>query len=67
MKALVERLQADNRAEVRSHVTRDTSWGQVEVLARAPGYDMRLITVNPARRCRSTARNWAEPSDRGVW
>jgi mannose-1-phosphate guanylyltransferase / mannose-6-phosphate isomerase len=47
VKALVERLQASDRAEVKSHVTRDTSWGQVEVLARSQGYDMRLITVNP--------------------
>lgn len=47
VKGLVERLQATDRAEVKSHVTRDTSWGQVEVLARAQGYDMRLITVNP--------------------
>ena len=47
VKALVERLQAANRTEVKSHVTRDTTWGQVEVLARSQGYDMRLITVNP--------------------
>lgn len=45
VKGLVERLQAANRAEVKSHVTRDTTWGQVEVLARSDGYDMRLITV----------------------
>ncbi len=47
VKGLVERLQAANRTEVKSHVTRDTTWGQVEVLARSQGYDMRLITVNP--------------------
>ena len=47
VKALVERLQAESRDEASSHVVRDTSWGQVEVLTRAPGYDMRIITINP--------------------
>jgi mannose-1-phosphate guanylyltransferase / mannose-6-phosphate isomerase len=47
VKKLVETLQAANRAEAKSHVARDTSWGQVEVLSRTQGYDMRLITVNP--------------------
>lgn len=47
VKTLVDRLIAENRAQVRSHTVRDTSWGQVETLSRANGCDVRMITVQP--------------------
>jgi mannose-1-phosphate guanylyltransferase / mannose-6-phosphate isomerase len=46
VKKLVEKLMSEARPQVRSHVTRDTSWGQVEMLTRAQGYDMRLLSVH---------------------
>lgn len=47
VKKLVENLIAQNRPEVKSHVVRDTTWGQIETLAQAEGYDMRLLTIQP--------------------
>ncbi len=47
VKQMVERLQADQRAEVRSHRVVDTPWGQVETLSQDAGCDMRMLTVQP--------------------
>jgi mannose-1-phosphate guanylyltransferase / mannose-6-phosphate isomerase len=47
VKTLVDRMMAEDRAQVRSHTVRDTSWGQVETLSRADGCDVRMITVQP--------------------
>jgi len=47
VKKLVERMKAEKRPQVTSHLTRDTSWGQVETLSRASGCDMRLLSVAP--------------------
>ncbi|MEO8530820.1 MAG: sugar phosphate nucleotidyltransferase [Deltaproteobacteria bacterium] len=47
VKKVVEGLMKDNRPQVRSHVKRDTSWGQVETLSRAADCDMRMLSVTP--------------------
>jgi mannose-1-phosphate guanylyltransferase / mannose-6-phosphate isomerase len=44
---MVERLQADQRTEVRSHRVVETPWGQVETLSQEAGCDMRILTVQP--------------------
>lgn len=47
VKKLVEMMQSSDRSQVRSHLTRDTTWGQVETLRRAAGYNLRHLSVNP--------------------
>ncbi|GHC56655.1 mannose-1-phosphate guanylyltransferase/mannose-6-phosphate isomerase [Neogemmobacter tilapiae] len=47
VKQVVETLMAEDRPEVRSHKVRDTAWGQVEHLAKARNYEMRMLTVEP--------------------
>jgi mannose-1-phosphate guanylyltransferase / mannose-6-phosphate isomerase len=47
VKQMVERLQADQRSEVRSHRVVETPWGQVETLSKDAGCDMRMLTVQP--------------------
>lgn len=47
VKKLVEGLIADDRPEVKSHVVRDTSWGQIETVSQTNGYDMRMLTIQP--------------------
>jgi len=47
VKQVVEQLKSQSRREVQSHVIRETSWGRVEPLSKAQGYDMRMIVVAP--------------------
>ena len=47
VKQVVEQLKSQSRREVQSHVIRETSWGRVEPLSKANGYDMRMIVVAP--------------------
>ncbi len=47
VKQLVEQMIVQRRPEVRSHIIRDTTWGQIETLSRDSGCDMRLLTVQP--------------------
>lgn len=47
VKQVVEQLKGLNRPEVTSHLLRDTNWGQVELLAKNDGYDMRMLVVAP--------------------
>ncbi len=47
VKQVVEHLKSQSRREVQSHVIRETSWGRVEPLSKAKGYDMRMIVVAP--------------------
>lgn len=47
VKQVVEHLKSQQRAEVRSHRVRETSWGKIEPLARAQGYDVRMIVIEP--------------------
>jgi mannose-1-phosphate guanylyltransferase/mannose-6-phosphate isomerase len=47
VKQVVETLMAKDRPEVKSHLVQDTAWGQVEHLAKARNYEMRMLTVEP--------------------
>ena len=47
VKQVVDQLKSQSRREVQSHVIRETSWGRVEPLSKAQGYDMRMIVVAP--------------------
>ncbi len=47
VKQMVDQLKKQSRREVQSHVIRETSWGRVEPLSKAHGYDMRMIVVAP--------------------
>ena len=47
VKQVVDHLKSQSRREVQSHVIRETSWGRVEPLSKAQGYDMRMIVVAP--------------------
>ena len=47
VKQVVDQLKSQSRREVQSHVIRETSWGRVEPLSKAKGYDMRMIVVAP--------------------
>ena len=47
VKQVVEHLKGMNRPEVSTHLLRDTNWGQVELLAKDDGYDMRMLVIAP--------------------
>ncbi len=47
VKQVVDQLKSQSRREVQSHLIRETSWGRVEPLSKAQGYDMRMIVVAP--------------------
>ncbi len=47
VKQMVDQLKKHSRREVQSHVIRETSWGRVEPLSTAHGYDMQMIVVAP--------------------
>ncbi|RYH93935.1 MAG: hypothetical protein EON48_19505, partial [Acetobacteraceae bacterium] len=45
VKQLVDRLKAEQRKEVASHVTQDMPWGRIESVAVDASHDMRIMTV----------------------
>lgn len=45
VKALVEKLKAQERREVASHRQREMPWGRIETVAVDAGHDMRIMTV----------------------
>lgn len=47
VKQVVEHLKTLKRSEVQTHLVRETNWGRVETLAKADGYDMRILVVAP--------------------
>lgn len=47
VKGLVERLRAANRTEFRDHALVHRPWGQFQVLAKGPAYQIKRITLRP--------------------
>jgi mannose-1-phosphate guanylyltransferase/mannose-6-phosphate isomerase len=45
VKQLVDKLMAQQRREVASHVMQDMPWGRIETVAVDRGHDMRIMTV----------------------
>ncbi|MEZ4361039.1 MAG: mannose-1-phosphate guanylyltransferase/mannose-6-phosphate isomerase [Kofleriaceae bacterium] len=47
VKAIVDVLRAKGRSELRDHSIVDRPWGQFQVLARGPAYQVKRITLRP--------------------
>ncbi|NOZ12472.1 MAG: mannose-1-phosphate guanylyltransferase/mannose-6-phosphate isomerase [Acidobacteria bacterium] len=50
VKTIVETLRAENRPEVKEHVTVERPWGSYTVLESMPGYKIKRIVVEPGER-----------------
>ena len=64
VKQVVEHLKGMNRPEVSTHLLRDTNWGQVELLAKDDGYDMRMLVIAPGASLRVNGTGIFTPAEK---